>query len=231
MHVGRRFIIGLVITGVLPMIELGCNTSNSPTTMTNASGGLCRTYVTAELKNMQPASLLSSASISGSFDPSTRQATYIEAFSVGGPICSTTVYSYASTADFVDEVSVIPPKPLLSAQSTTSSGTCGTATSSVTYTYDSAHRLTKVSSSDGTATTYTNWDTFGRPTFGTLSTGGSVSTVYDNSARTATTKSAAGTGTITTTLTYDENGILVMNADSTGLQTTYVVTATDKICK
>ena len=121
-------------------------------------------------------------------------------------------------------------KTLLVSQSMITTSNCGTGTSTVTYTYDLSRRLTRVSSSEGTTTVYTNWDTYGRPTLGNVSNGGPLSIVYDNGARTSVTK-PSGSNTAGTTLIYDENGNLIMNTDSTGVTTTYTVTATDKICK
>jgi YD repeat-containing protein len=108
---------------------------------------------------------------------------------------------------------------------------CGTGTTTVTYTYDGARRLTKASSSDGKVTTYTNWDVSGRPTSGSLSSGGTVSIVYDTAARTSTITRSSGSGPTSTQLTYDTNGILIMSIDSTGLTTTFNVTGTNQICK
>jgi hypothetical protein len=195
---------------------------------------MCRTYGTVQLVNTFPASIVTSgySSFSGKYDPSTRQATFVLAASFNGPICATSVFTYGSTVDFVDEVSVIPPKTLQSSMAINVTGSCGNSTSNQIYAYDSQRRLTRIVFSSGDTISYNAWDGFGRPTLGTFSTGGTISHVYDNAARTATTTQSRAGANTTLVNTYDANGILVNTVDSgTGQTTTYTVTATEQICK
>jgi len=230
----RRVVRGLLLVSFVGYT--GCSTSTSPSSGTDTGGSTtsCRTYGTVQLVNTFPASIVTSgfSSLSGKYDPSTRQATFILAASFNGPICATSVFTYGSTVDFVDEVSVIPPKTLQSSMAINLAASCGNSTSNQVYAYDSQRRLTRVLLSNGDSISYNAWDGFGRPTLGTFSTGGTISNVYDNAARTTTiTQSRAGVST-TTVNTYDANGILINTVDGgTGQTSTYTVTATETICK
>jgi len=138
--------------------------------------------------------------------------------------------NYGSVADFVDDVSVIPPRTRWASQSGTAtssgpSGSCanGTFAATKTNSYDSQGRLvTSVSTggigfpsmmatSPGTNNVYTAWDVLGRPTaYSPPSFTPSVIS-YDDSARTRSTKTSSdGFITITTIVdAFDANGNLV----------------------
>lgn len=171
------------------------------------------------------------ALLTGAFNSSTNQSTVVTLFATGAP-CTTSVNSYLSTADFVDEVRVIPPVTLQTATSTTNAGACGSGTSNVTYSYDSSRRLTAFTSAGGT-TSYTAWDSSGRPTTGSFP-GTSISNVYNDAARTLTQTQTAGGAISVSTITYDANGtnILVVNTSGAIVSTTtFTVTSTAQACK
>jgi YD repeat-containing protein len=171
------------------------------------------------------------ATFTASFNSSVNQAT-ITSHLPNGSVCTTTVNSYRSTADFVDEVRVIPPLTLVTATSTTGSAACGSGTSSVTYSYDSQRRLTQFTTPGG-PTTYTAWDSSGRPTAGTYS-GSSLSYVYNDGARTLTLTTISGAVTSVDTITFDANGTNIMEVVRTGSNvstTTNTIASTDRVCK
>jgi YD repeat-containing protein len=152
-------------------------------------------------------------------------------FANGAP-CTTSVNTYRSTADFVDEVRVVPGLLMQTATTTTNTGACGSGTTSVAYTYDAQRRLTAFSSGAST-TTYTAWDTSGRPTTGSFP-GTTITNVYNDTARTWTQTQVTGASTSTTTTTFDANGaqLTIVNVTgSTQSTTTFTNTATAQVCK
>ncbi len=179
------------------------------------------------------AGVTQNASLTGAFNAGTNQATITISF-VGGGLCSTAVHSYRSVADFVDEVRVIPPVPLVLSTTTTNSGSCGTGTGTSTNTFDAQRRLTQTSGPTGNIT-YSAWDTSNRPTTGTFSTGGTISNVYNDAARTITQTQTASGGTTVITMNFDANGAQTMVAVTTGTvvtsTTTFNNTSTTTVCK
>lgn len=152
-------------------------------------------------------------------------------------ITFTEVTSYASKADFIDEVRVIPPlKKALSDRTV-----APTSSRTTSYFYDAEGRLVRAESFAGATTSvYTAWDAAGRPTAG----GGDTdqrTTVYDDVAR-ASTETLVGLNVIYIRV-FDANGnplsltrkafrdpgmteeILVNDAS------TYETTATARVCK
>ena len=162
---------------------------------------------------------------------------------------------YNSVADFVDEVRVVPPVSRWTRNSvigTPISGSCGpgSGSASITPTYDSQGRLAVVVAvgqvtpplvTVGTSTTtYSAWDSFGRPTAGTVivrssrpspvSFTGTVSVSYDNAARTTRTTTLISGQQTVSTITYDANGNIVSTVGPEGL-TTSTTTSTARICR
>jgi YD repeat-containing protein len=216
----------------------GCSGSSSSgsSNPTGPSGGgttpTCRTYPTATTVTTTALGVTMNALLTAAFNTSTNQATITVSF-VGGALCSTAVHSYRSTADFVDEVRVIPPTPLELSTTTTNSGSCGTGTGTATSTYDAQRRVVQVTTPGGT-TTYTAWDSSGRPTAGTLSTGGTISNVYNDAARTLTQTQTTSAGTSVGTQTYDANGAqlsIVVTGQAGSSTTTFNNTSTATVCK
>jgi YD repeat-containing protein len=206
-----------------------CGGSSSPSPI--GGSNTCRTYPTAASVTTTTSGFTQNALLTGAFNASTNQSTVTTQFASGAP-CTTTVNSYRSTADFVDEVRVIPPVSLQTSTSTTNAGACGSGTSNVSYAYDGQRRLTSFTSG-GSTTTYTAWDSSGRPTAGSFP-GTSIANVYNDSARTLTQTQTSGSATSVTTTTYDANGTNVMIVNTSGSvvsTTTITVTSTAQVCK
>jgi len=156
----------------------------------------------------------------------------------GGPGTLTQTSRFASRADIVDEVSVIPPlsRSLGTTTVTTIGGFALTATA--TNSYDSQRRLTSVAIVTSpvplsTTFTYAAWDASGRPTAGTVAISpgpsGSVSITYNNPDRTVT----RNDGLNTCIQRSDLNGN-IQGETCTGTSpstTTVTVQSTLQICK
>src|SRR5262245_18330375 len=122
-----------VMASILVFAAAGgaCGGSSGPTAPsgsgTSGSGGsttgTCRTYATAATVTTTALGPTQNQSLTGSFDPATTKSTVTTLFA-NGSVCSTTVSSYRSTADFVDEVRVIPGVTLATTAVTTTSGAC-----------------------------------------------------------------------------------------------------------
>jgi len=198
------------------------------------SSGSCRTFPTVTAATTTALGVAQSTSLTGVFDPTTAKSTVTTLFPNGSP-CSTTVSSYRSTADFVDEVRVVPGVTLALTAVTTTSGGCGSSTGTVTFSYDAQRRLTQFASIGGT-TTYTAWDSSGRPTVGATNTGASIANVYDDVFRTLTQTQINGGTRSVSTQSFDANGIQtrVVVSDATGATTsttTFTNSSTATVCK
>ncbi len=211
----------------------GNNSGNNSGGGSNSGGSGCRTYATAaDVSTTVSGVTLQTGKTTGAFDTGAKQST-IKTLFANGTLCSTAVFSYSSVADFVDEVRVVPGVTLAASNTNTSSGTCGTFSTTVSYTYDGQRRLKTMSSIGGT-TTYTAWDNSGRPTTGTTNTGITITNVYDDASRTLTQTQAGAGGQSVSVQTFDANGIQlkVVNTDSSGTSTTtYNNTSTAQVCK
>ena len=167
--------------------------------------------------------------LTGSFNSSANIATV----TVGA--CTTAVSTYRSTADFVDEVRVIPGLTMQTSTTTTFGGDCDSGTSTVNHVYDSQRRLVS-STTGGVVTTYTAWVSVGRPTAGSFP-GTTIANTYNDSTRTwvkAQTGGVTGKGTWTTTVTYDANGAQTSVVTISGAvteTTTFNTTTTAQVCK
>jgi hypothetical protein len=209
------------------------NNNNNNGGGNNVGGGnACRTYSTAaDVSTTVSGVTLQTGKTTGTFDQAAKQST-IKTFFTNGALCSTAVFTYASVADFVDEVRVVPGLTLAASNTNTNSGTCGSFVTTVTYTYDGQRRLKSMTSIGGT-TTYTAWDNSGRPTAGT-SNGITIANVYNDAARTLTQTQTSNGGQSVNVQTFDANGIQlkVVNTDSNGTSTTtYNNTSTAQVCK
>lgn len=153
--------------------------------------------------------------------------------SVGGPGTITQTSRFDSKADLVDEAATNPP--LARSQSTTTVTASGglSLTSVATNTYDSQKRLastTIVSPPLATiTTTYSAWDSSGRPTSGSSTLNGAVTITYDNANRTVTRVIPPNTCKVT----HDANGILIKEecTGTTPSTTNVTVISTQTICK
>ena len=162
--------------------------------------------------------------------------------SVGTLTTTVSVTIFASLADALDEIKVIPPRRRSLRTDTTATTARGTATSSLVNTYDGQNRLVQEAGESSVGgvftTTYTSWDEAGRPTAGKTITKGNINGLnlsYDDAARTITTTTDSGLQKLVCVLTFDANG----NPAATSCKvpggmtssSTTTTTATEKICK
>jgi YD repeat-containing protein len=232
--------------GILGLCTVSGPVSGSPGSLeTTALVALsCRIYPTAY-------TLIQTATANPSFRSTTRatcsfSATALEyactinySDSAGTSSTTTSAAIYASLADVVDEVSVIPPlKRLVSVIGTTTvNGRRNTSTG--TYTYDSQKRITR-EASPGTTTTYSAWDGAGRPTRATsTASNGSTTTLsmtYEDAARTMTTSNTQAGVTTRCTQAYDVNGnptsyICTSSVSGGATNGTMSITSTAQVCR
>jgi hypothetical protein len=202
-----------IVTAALCLAALACGKSSTePSDPGGNNNGTtppaCRTFATAYMTAFTGQPVTSNVTTTCGFSIVTNQlsCTHVGTSSDGESGTITTVTTYASRGDAVDEIAVIPP--LRRAQSMLTSYPF--ETDSITYAYDASKRLA-TEQGQGT-TTYTAWDTAGRPTAGSR-VGGPTSTTttktlsYNNANRTlVTVDTTAGTSSTCTTV-FDANGI------------------------
>ena len=141
---------------------------------------------------------------------------------------------YASVADFIDEIRVIPPISRIQSQSRRYLSGSG-PTGELRYEYDSNRRQTRITasmSSGQVVTSYTAWDAKGRPTAATVSGGApfQLSYKYDDVLRTMATSGPVGVQRDT----YDADGNMIREEATDGHGVTnYVwkINKTEKVCK
>jgi hypothetical protein len=210
--------------------------SQSGTGGTGGSTQSCRTGVsTYRIVTVGP-SLTSTTNGSCTFNAATVEGTCTNNYSdtAGTVLTSVSVTRHTSRGDVVDEVSVIPPLNRALGTTTSVTGTTGNSTGTSTLSYDSQRRLVTiaaVSQPGGTTstTTYTAWDSAGRPTAGTQVSSGSTTAVtyaYNDSTRTQTIVSSGQT----CTQTFDQNGNPSVGICGGATATTTVLT-TQQICR
>ncbi len=215
--------------------SVSCGSTTSVTSPGGGGPGACRVYATKSAIQTTSVGVTLNASQTASFDTSKLTYTVMEQFT-NGSTCSTAVSSYNSVGDFVDETSVNPGRMLSTGTTGTNNGQCGSGSGgSSTNSYDSQRRILKVVRSDGSVTTYTAWDSQGRPTSSTDSGGVTITYVYDDNAHTlSTTSTLHGVPTATSLETYDANGNVTSLAVTTAgitTTTTFNNTATAQVCK
>jgi YD repeat-containing protein len=155
---------------------------------------------------------------------------------LGTSTTSSSIATYTSLEDMVEEVSVIPPlKRLVSVTGNTPGQSRGTTS----YRYDAQKRIVE---ERGTATTtiYTAWDRAGRPLAATTTGGRGRPTVlamsYNDAARTMTTVNTQAGVSTSCVQTYDTNGNQISyrcTSSAAGGTTrgTTTITETGKICR
>ncbi|MEQ1757560.1 MAG: hypothetical protein ABL986_04525 [Vicinamibacterales bacterium] len=155
---------------------------------------------------------------------------------IGTSFTSVSTTRHASRGDVVDEIAVIPPLNRALGTTTTVTGAGLNSTGTSVLTQDGQRRLATIvatSTSGGqtvtSTTTYSAWDSSGRPTAGTISGsgGGSVNYSYDNAART---QSSTQSG-VTCTQTFDVNGIPTTGTCTNGVTTTFTTLSTLQVCR
>ena len=200
-----------------------------------ATAPVCRTGL-ATYRIVTKAVITSTVTGSCTFGSSTVEGTYTNEYSdsTGRRFRSVSVTRHASLADVIDEVSVVPPLQLALGTTSTVTGAGSDSTNTSTLEYDAQKRLISVTaesrpSGQRSTTTYTAWDTAGRPTMGTVLAGrqqSTVSMIYDDSRRM---QSQTSNG-ITCTQTFDANGNHASGSCAGSTATTTVLT-TQRICK
>lgn len=215
------------------ILSAACSEDRPPSPI-GPSPTSCRTYATSYLQAGTVAGLPINDAQTCSFNEATNQLTCTLTRS-GASGCGTSVATYPSKAAFVDEVRVVPPLTLMTSYTVALQNVCGGGGGTVTYSYDGQRQTGFV---DGAITgTYTNWDSSGRPTAGTLAVGGistSQTITYNDATRTATTTSIGGGSTTTQSYEYDTRGIVVrttLNAPGVSSTSTVTTNATGQVCK
>jgi hypothetical protein len=223
----------------------------SPSSPSGGGGGLpagasCRTAASS-MRSVQQftdgTNITTTSDMTCTYNPGNNDVvcsgTYTDTSLGTGTITQTT--RFLSKADIVDEVAVIPPRPLSPGTTTVIAAGGASITTTATNTYDSQRRLMSTRTVTPiaavgeitTMTTFNGWDLSGRPTTGsiTFTPGGSnpVSYTYDSTNRTVT----RNTGLNTCTVTHDQNGNMTREV-CTGTQpstTTVTINSTQQICK
>jgi YD repeat-containing protein len=220
----------LTALAILVLAAAACNKDN--TTTTGPDPAVCRNY----LSNFTETTTLTQT---GNSSMRTYSCTYNTAThalactsSRNGVGCETNTKQYASTADFVDEVSVNPPRQLFQTETWANISSCGgNPNVTSTYTYDAQKRVTSGTSSQGASANFTAWDAAGRPTAGTASDGANNTYTYDSSTRTRV-QTVTGPRSATVTTVYDANGnVTSTNSTSNGGVSTTFSGSTSQVCK
>lgn len=230
-----------VTLAVLLSVVTACNKSDDglPTGPSPGGGGTCRELASDFTAQTAAGGFTATTTSTCAFTTSSLQVTCTHRYtdSVGGSTTTTSVTVYGSVADLVDEIAVLPPRTYAVRTSATQTGTSSGSTSA-TFSFDGSRRLTTVSgtSAAGAATTtYTAWDSSGRPSTGTDVGPGfsnALTISYDNAARTRTTNFVGGL--VTTVEAFDANGNPASQATVGGASvstTVYTTRATQRICK
>ena len=169
----------------------------------------CRAVATAATTQSKGTGFTAEITTTCQHDKTTNLSTCTNKYadSVGTSTSTVSITTFASTADLVDEVKVIPPRRRSLRTDTTATNARGSSASSLVNTYDGQNRLVQeVGESPGATftTTYTSWDEAGRPTAGKTVTGASINSLtlaYDDKSRTVTTTTDSGGQRLVCTLT------------------------------
>ena len=229
----ERWLMRFRASALLVVVTFSIGCGGSPTGPAQVSG-VCRNYAssvssttTTTYTGMSPS--VATQDITASYNTASNELADTGTGTYGNGVCRSSFSSstsYGSLADFVDEVSVIPPKTRWVGQSrtVTNSGPSGpvfcsnnTTVTTKTNSYDSQGRLaTSVSTGPRSSVAtppnndvYTAWDVLGRPTaYRPFEYSAALVQIsYDDSARTRSTRYF--TSPTTTTETFDSNGNLV----------------------
>jgi YD repeat-containing protein len=241
-----RFALWLVITlgvtscggGSAPGAGDGAPTAPTPPN----SPAICRTYATATSTFGQGPLGSSTIETQCTFDRPSLHLTCRVATSAPGGCSSegTSVISYSSISDFVDEGSAIGRVLRTGTQSTGSLTGCSLAGSSSGYdkvSFDSQRRVTSIVSGvqGGSVTqTFSSWDSIGRYTAGTTSDGSTLSFSYDDASKRMTSTSTARGSTVTSTYIYDSTNMPVkatITLPNGTLTQTTTTASTAQVCK
>ena len=225
MHKSIALVSGVFVAVFVMTVGVGARVGQAPR---------CRTYPVTQQRTFSAGG---SASETCDFNsaPFVHTCTMDLGLQVARRIVS--VRQYASVADFVDEIQVIPPISRALSGSTTylpkPSGP-GAQDARLTFHYDAQRRQTDMVFNfvDGriVKTTYTAWDASGRP-IAHVTAGQAFKYAYDNAKRTM---SIAGPGG-TQVHSFDQNGNLIGESDATAggkpSSTTITIGKTAQVCR
>jgi hypothetical protein len=203
----------------------------------------CRNLATElTAQTTAPGGFVADMKTSCSFNAPAKQSTCTVQYSDrrGTSMTTTTITTYNSVADVVDEIAVNPPLSYALTATVSQTSGRGTPGSGVSNTFGDNRRILKtVNSSVGgeSTTTYSEWDQAGRPTRANDVGKGFNNTriiSYDNGARTRTT--VVNGGPLRTVETFDADGNQIETLATSGgmavaTKTTITVTASQRICK
>ena len=212
MRVGGSTLIAIALAAQFQALRAEWTTTNQA-----KSAQPCRIGATTSKTRMEAQKGFWAESMSTCrFDKATSKSTCTNEYvdSVGTKATTVSVTTFASVADAIDEVKIIPPLRLSTTIETKASGPKLDSTTVVANSYDDERRLVKedvtVTTARPYSTTYKSWDKYGRPTAGTTIFATAPPTalemVYDDATRTVTTTSGAGEFRLVCALTYDANG-------------------------
>jgi hypothetical protein len=204
----------------------------------------CRTTATEATTKHSGRGFTAAATTSCQYDKTTNKSTCTTTYedSLGTKTTTTSVSTFATLDDAIDETTVIPPRRRSIRTDTTGKGSRPVNATSLVNTYDQQNRLVKENGSAGNAatytTTYTAWDEKGRPTEGKSVSGASTNTLdlsYDDAKRTLIITTDTAGQRMVCTQAFDVNGNPVSStcrgtAGSMNNSTT-TTTATEKICR
>jgi hypothetical protein len=208
-----------------------------------AQGQECRAVATAATTTSKGPGFTAEIATTCQHDKATNQSTCTNKYadSMGTSTSTVSVTTFASTADLVDEVKVIPPRRRSLRTDTTATNPRGSSASSVVNTYDAQNRLAQeVGESPGGTftTTYTSWDEAGRPTAGKTVTSASINSLtleYNDKSRTLTTTTDSGGQKLVCTVSFDVNGNPAVTSckgpGGMGNGSTTTTTATERVCR
>jgi len=204
----------------------------------------CRTIVKAAATHTGGHGFTTDTTTACAYDKTTNKATCTNTYqdSHGTKTTSVSVTTYASLADVIDEVTVVPTLRRSLRTDSTIKGPRGTTTSTLVNTYDRQHRhveeVATASAGQKATTTYSSWDAAGRPTAGRTVHPGVTTTLaisYNDGTRTQTTTSTGGGLHITCSMQFDANGNQLstrcLGAAASSSNATTKTTATERICR
>jgi len=243
LHTKRIGLVGLgVVVACLSAIACTGGSPSGPSTPGGGATASCRTAAssTRSVQTFVTGQVVSTdftCTFNGTTDVSC-QGSFTDSTVGAGTITQTS--RFASKSDIVDEVATNPPLAR-SLSTTTVLSLLGVVFTSTTATnsYDAQRRLASTVVSTQTpigpitaTTTFSAWDSSGRPTSGTQTgdgAAGQISYSYDNANRSVT----RIIGLNTCTQTYDPNGIVIKEVctGTTPSTTNVTINSTQSICK
>jgi hypothetical protein len=229
-----RFIVrGGLVALVGAVLMAGCESPTDPSDDNGSADCATFTSISQAVQTFDDGQVVSTSSncaFNATAIEMACQLTFTD--SVGGPGTGTQTTRWASRGDIVDQVAINPPRTFALGTTTVLIQMGVPFTTTSTNSYDAQRRLTGtvvVAPFTTITTTYTTWDSFGRPTNGSSTAAGSETITYDNANRTVTRVS----GPNTCTQTHDENGFIIREVCTGTSPSTTVATsqATLQVCR